>query len=96
MKKGKTDVAAVSAAKADESDEKTKSDKEPSKIMKRTDRKSDFVEEKKHLRLMRKLPDETKKLISDAIKSDSTPISEKDSKKKKGKGTCADVVKLLL
>jgi hypothetical protein len=34
---------------------------------------------------MQKLPDDTKKLISDAIKSDSAPISCKDAKKKKGK-----------
>ena len=34
---------------------------------------------------MRELPDDTKKLISDAIKSDSAPISCKDARKKKGK-----------
>ena len=45
---------------------------------------------------MRKIPHETKKLISDAIKSDSVPISEKDAKKKKEKGTRAGVVKMLL
>jgi len=37
------------------------------------------------MKLVRKLPDDTKKLISDAIKSDSAPISCKDAKKKKGK-----------
>jgi hypothetical protein len=34
---------------------------------------------------MRERPDDTKKLISDAIKSDSAPISCKDASKKKGK-----------
>ncbi len=34
---------------------------------------------------MRELPDDTKKFISDAIKSDSAPISCKDARKKKGK-----------
>jgi hypothetical protein len=37
------------------------------------------------MKLMRKLPDDTKKLISDAIKSGSAPISCKDARKKKGK-----------
>ena len=37
------------------------------------------------MKLMRKLPDDTKKLISDGIKSGSAPISCKDAKKKKGK-----------
>ena len=37
------------------------------------------------MKLVRKLPDDTKKLISDAIKSDSAPISCKDARKKKGK-----------
>jgi len=37
------------------------------------------------MKLVRKLPDDTKKLISDAIKSDSAPISCKDASKKKGK-----------
>jgi len=36
------------------------------------------------MKLMRKLPDDTKKLISDAIKSGSAPISGKNAKKKKG------------
>ena len=34
---------------------------------------------------MRELPDDTKKFISDAIKSDSALISCKDARKKKGK-----------
>ena len=82
--KGKTDVSAVSAGEADESDEKSESDEEFSKKRKRVFRESDFAEEKKLMKLMRKLPDDTKKLISDAIKSGSAPISGKDAKKKKG------------
>ena len=58
--------------------------------MKRNYQESDFAEEKKLLRLMRELPDETKKLISAAIKSDSAPIS---AMKKKEKGKCKSVVK---
>ena len=58
--------------------------------MKRNYQESDFAEEKKLLRLMRELPDETKKLISAAIKSDSAPIS---AMKKKEKGKCKIVVK---
>jgi hypothetical protein len=58
--------------------------------LKRNYQESDFAEEKKLLRLMRELPDETKKLISAAIKSDSAPIS---AMKKKEKGKCKIVVK---
>ena len=83
--KGKTDVSAVSAGEADESDEKSEYEEESSKKRKRVLRESDFAEEKKLMKLMRKLPDDTKKLISDAIKSGSAPISCKDAGKKKGK-----------
>jgi len=83
--KGKTDIAAVPTGEADESDEKSDSDEELSKKRKRDFRESDYAEEKKLMKLMRKLPDDTKKLISDAIKSGSAPISGKDAKKKKGK-----------
>ena len=58
---------------------------EPERLQERNYRESDFAEEKKLLRLMRERPDDTKKLISDAIKSDSAPISCKDARKKKGK-----------
>ena len=58
---------------------------EPERFQERNYRESDFAEEKKLLRLMRERPDDTKKLISDAIKSDSAPISCKDARKKKGK-----------
>ncbi len=58
---------------------------EPERLQERNYRESDFAEEKKLLKLMRELPDDTKKLISDAIKSDSAPISCKDASKKKGK-----------
>ena len=58
---------------------------EPERLQERNYRESDFAEEKKLLKLMRELPDDTKKLISDAIKSDSAPISCKDARKKKGK-----------
>jgi len=83
--KSKTDIAAVSAEEADESDEKSESDEQPSKKRTRVFRESEFAEEKKLMKLMRKLPDDTKKLISDAIKSGSAPISCKDARKKKGK-----------
>ena len=66
---------------------------EPERLQERNYRESDFAEEKKLLRLMRELPDETKKLISDAIKSDSAPIS---AMKKKEKGKCKALLKLLL
>ena len=42
-------------------------------------------ETKKLLLLMLKLPDETKKLLSDTLNSGSTPISDKTGKKKKEK-----------
>ena len=61
--------------------------------MKRKDQESDFAEEKKLLKLMRDLPDETKKLISDAMKSGSAPISAKDATKKKDKGERKGVAK---
>jgi hypothetical protein len=77
--------SAVSAGEADESDEKSENEEESSKKRKRVLRESDFAEEKKLMKLMRKLPDDTKKLISDAIKSGSAPISCKDAGKKKGK-----------
>ncbi len=83
--KGKTDVDAVSAGEADESIEKSESDEEPSKKRTRVFRESVFAEEKKLMKLMQKLPDDTKKLISDAIKSGSASISCKGAKKKKGK-----------
>ena len=57
--------------------------------MKRNYQESDFAEEKKLPRLMRELPDETKKLISAAIKSDSAPIS---AMKKKEKGNFLEVL----
>ena len=63
---------------------------EPERLQERNYRESDFAEEKKLLRLMRERSDDTKKLISDAIKSDSAPISCKDARKEKGK---KDVVK---
>ena len=50
-------------------------------------------ESHKLLKLMRKLADETKKLISDVIKSGSDSISRKDTKKKKEKDKCKSVVK---
>ena len=55
--KGKTDVSAVSAGEADESDEKSECEEESSKKRKRVLRESDFAEEKKLMKLMRKLPD---------------------------------------
>ena len=58
---------------------------EPERLQERNYRESDFSEEKKLLRLMRERPDDTKKLISDGIKSDSAPISCKDARKEKGK-----------
>ncbi len=58
---------------------------EPERLQEWNYRESDFSEEKKLLRLMRELPDDTKKLISDAIKSGSAPISCKYARKKKGK-----------
>ena len=73
--KGKTDVVVVSAGEGDESDEKSESDEELSKKRKRLFRESDFAEEKKLMKFMRNLPDDTKKLISDTMKSGSTPIS---------------------
>ena len=73
--KGKTDVEAVSTGKTDESDEKSESDEELSKKRKRVFRESDFAEEKKLMKIIRKRPDDTKKLISDAINSGSLPIS---------------------
>jgi hypothetical protein len=58
--------------------------------LKRNYRESDFAEEKKLLRLMPELLDETKKLISGTIKSDSAPISAME---KKERGKCKSVVK---
>ena len=57
--KVKTIVDTVSIGEADESDEKSESNEEPSKKRTRVFRESDFVEEKKFMELIRKLLDDT-------------------------------------